>query len=50
MHPLRTPMKGSMDPARHRLTMLILAAVSYVVVTAVFVEFERPGLGLGDLF
>lgn len=50
MHPLRTPMKGSMDPARHRLTMLILAAVSYVVVTAVFVEFERPGLGLGHLF
>jgi diguanylate cyclase (GGDEF)-like protein len=39
-----------MDPARHRLTMLVLAALSYVVVTAVFVEFERPGLGLGHLY
>jgi diguanylate cyclase (GGDEF)-like protein len=30
--------------------MLALAAVLYAVVTAVFVEFERPGLGIGHLF
>src|SRR5437763_2963448 len=36
--------------ARHRLTMLALAAVAYAAVTAVFVEFERPGLGIGHLF
>jgi diguanylate cyclase (GGDEF)-like protein len=39
-----------MDPARHRLTMLILGATSFVVVAGVFAEFERPGLGLGHLF
>ncbi|MDX6476833.1 MAG: diguanylate cyclase [Gaiellaceae bacterium] len=30
--------------------MLILAALSYAGITAVFVEFERPGLGIGHLF
>jgi len=39
-----------MDSARHRFTMLVLGAVSYVVITAFFVEFERPGLGIGHLF
>jgi diguanylate cyclase (GGDEF)-like protein len=38
------------DSARHRLTLLVLALVSYVGVTAVFTRFERPGLGIGHLF
>src|SRR5437588_6504007 len=40
----------AMDSARHRLTLLALAAFSYAGITLVFIEFERPGLGIGHLF
>jgi diguanylate cyclase (GGDEF)-like protein len=40
----------TVDSAGHRLTLLSLAALSYVGVTAVFVELERPGLGIGHLY
>jgi diguanylate cyclase (GGDEF)-like protein len=39
-----------MDSARHRLLLLALAALAYAGVTAVFIQFERPGLGIGHLF
>jgi diguanylate cyclase (GGDEF)-like protein len=39
-----------MSPAPHRTTLLVIAAVSYGLVTAAFITIERPGLGLGHLY
>jgi len=38
------------ESATHRLTLLALAFVSCVGVTAAFVILERPGLGIGHLY
>jgi diguanylate cyclase (GGDEF)-like protein len=38
------------DSARHRLTLLVLAAILYVAITSIFIRFEHPGLGIGHLF
>ena len=39
-----------MDPAARRVSLLVATLIAYVAVTAVFVVFERPGLGLGHFF
>lgn len=39
-----------MEPAAHRWTLLAAAAASYALVTAAFIEFERPGLGIGHFY
>jgi diguanylate cyclase (GGDEF)-like protein len=35
---------------RHRLLLLVLTLISYVVVTVAFIELERPGLGIGHFY
>ena len=40
----------AMESARHRITLLALAAVLYGTITSVFIRFEHPGLGIGHLF
>ena len=40
----------AMESARHRITLLALAAVLYGAITSVFIRFEHPGLGIGHLF
>ena len=39
-----------MENAAHRLTLLAVTAVLYACVTIAFVQFERPGLGIGHFF
>jgi diguanylate cyclase (GGDEF)-like protein len=43
-------MPRAMEPAAHRWTLLAAAAASYALVTVAFIEFERPGLGIGHFY
>jgi diguanylate cyclase (GGDEF)-like protein len=43
-------MRAVMAPAAHRSTLLAVSAVLFALVTLVFVQFERPGLGIGHLY
>jgi len=40
----------AVESARHRITLLALAAVLYAVITSIFIRFEHPGLGIGHFF
>jgi diguanylate cyclase (GGDEF)-like protein len=39
-----------MEPVAYRSSLLAAAAVLYAVVTFVFIELERPGLGIGHFY